>query len=192
MTRRRFAAFLSVAANTRFLRAAEGDELIGKRAPQLALKNWLNSRPLDMSELRGKVVLLRWWTEGCPFCAATAPALVSLEREYGPRGLVVIGVFHPKPPGHWTMEAVRKAAAKKHFTFPVAIDGNWTALKRWWLTRDRGATSVSFLVDQNGVIRFVHPGGEFHEGNAGETPTHDACNRDLHFIRAEVEKLLSV
>jgi hypothetical protein len=82
-------------------------------------------------------------------------------------------------------------AEEKHFTFPIAVDGDWTALKRWWLTKDRDFTSVSFLVDQNGIIRYVHRGGEFHEGQQGGMPTHEACNRDMHFIQGEIEKLLN-
>lgn len=198
MTRRQFAArgaaLLSTAAavSAHGVAPPEGQELIGKPAPSLGLKDWLNSKPLDVSDLRGKVVLLRWWTDGCPYCAATAPALISLQKAYGSRGLQLIGVFHPKPSGKWTIDKVRQATEEKHFTFPIAVDGDWTALKRWWLTKDRDFTSVSFLLDQNGIIRYVHPGGEFHEGQQGGMPTHQSCNRDMHFIQGEIAKLLSV
>jgi peroxiredoxin len=168
-----------------------GSELIGKAAPALALKYWLNSRPLDISDLRGKVVLLRWWTQGCPYCAATAPALLSLQQRYRSRGFHVIGVYHPKPPGKWTMDGVQQAVAENHFTFPVAIDADWSALKRWWLTKERDFTSVSFLLDQKGIIRYIHPGGEFHEGQQGGTSTHGSCNREMHFIQNEITSLLS-
>ena len=148
-------------------KSSEGQELIGQTAPALQLRRWLHSPPIDMADLRGKVVLLRWWTQGCPFCEATAPALPKLQAEYGSRGLVVLGIYHPKPPG------------------------DWTALKRWWLQRDRAFTSVSFVVDRSGVIRYVHPGGEFHEGNQGGMPTHDACRRDYRAIDAEIAMLLN-
>jgi thiol-disulfide isomerase/thioredoxin len=171
--------------------ATEGDELIGQPAPPLRLRDWLNSAPLEISGLRGKVVLLRWWTEGCPYCAATAPALIELQQKYRPQGLQVIGIFHPKPPGKWTVEGVRRAMAEKRFTFPVAVDGNWSALNRWWLTKDRKFTSVSFLLDQNGIVRYIHPGGEFHDGSEGGLPDHEACHRDIQFIRVELERLLS-
>jgi peroxiredoxin len=189
----RVAAVFPAAAvlNAHGFTKAEGQELIGKPAPPLALKDWLNSNPLEMGDLRGKVVLLRWWTEGCPYCVATAPALVSLERTNESRGLQVIGVFHPKPPGKWTMDALRRAAQEKHFTFPIAVDGDWTALNRWWLTKDRDFTSVSFLVDRSGIIRYVHAGGEFRERQQGGTPVHEACNRDMHFIQREISKLLN-
>jgi peroxiredoxin len=194
MTRRQFAVPLlsaTAALGLRGFAPVEGQELIGKPAPPLSLPDWLNSKPLDLPDLRGKVVLLRWWTEGCPYCTATAPSLLSLERTYGEKGLQVIGVFHPKPPGKWSLEQVRRAAAEKGFTFPIAIDGNWAALHRWWLTKDRDFTSVSFLLDQNGIIRYIHPGGEFHEGHEGGMSSHEACNREMHFIRAEIAKLLN-
>jgi peroxiredoxin len=172
-------------------KSSEGQELIGQTAPALQLRRWLHSPPIDMADLRGKVVLLRWWTQGCPFCEATAPALPKLQAEYGSRGLVVLGIYHPKPPGDWSMTILEEAAKEKEFTFPVALDGDWTALKRWWLQRDRAFTSVSFVVDRSGVIRYVHPGGEFHEGNQGGMPTHDACRRDYRAIDAEIAMLLN-
>jgi thiol-disulfide isomerase/thioredoxin len=169
---------------------APGSELIGKPAPPLQLIHWLNSKPLEITDLRGKVVLIRWWTEGCPFCTATAPALLSLQNEYGVKGFEVIGVYHPKPPGKWNPHSVEAAVKEKQFTFPVAIDGDWTALRRWWLTQDRDYTSVSFLLDKNGIVRYIHPGGEFHEGNSGALSEHQACNRDMHFLHQEIGRLI--
>ncbi len=168
-----------------------GSELIGSPAPPLKLDHWFNSGPIEIADLKGKVALLRWWTEGCPFCVATAPALLDLERTYGSKGLQVIGIYHPKPPGDWSMQRMKAAVQEKHFDFPVALDGDWTALKRWWLTRDRDFTSVSFLVDRAGIIRYVHPGGEYHDGNEGGMPTHEQCNRDFQLIGHEVERLLA-
>jgi hypothetical protein len=68
----------------------------------------------------------------------------------------------------------------------VALDADWSALKRWWMNQERSFTSVSFLVDRTGVIRYVHPGGEFHEGDQGATATHEACWRDYRAIEAEI------
>jgi peroxiredoxin len=182
----------SVVASLASLRAAkldhaDGRELIGRPAPRLELEDWLGSRKLEISDLRGKVVLLRWWTSGCEFCEATAPALRHLQRKYESQGLQIIGVFHPKPPGSADMSAVAKAARQKQFTFPIAFDAHWSALRRWWLDRERDFTSVSFIVDRKGMIRHVHPGGEFHEG--GESG-HESCNRDFRAIDAEVSRLL--
>jgi len=168
------------------LEHSDGAELIGKPAPDLRLEHWLNSPALNTSDLRGHVVLLRWFTDGCPLCAATAPALIKLENEFGNRGFTVIGVFHPKPAGDWNVDRARNAAASLGFAFPVALDGDWSALKRWW-PGARDYTSVSFLVDKRGTIRYVHPGGEYHEAETG----HALCRRDFKDIEANIRKLLA-
>jgi peroxiredoxin len=166
-----------------------GEDRLGVAAPRIGLDHWLHSPALEMDELRGKVVLIRWWTEGCPFCAATAPALREMDRKYGSRGLEVIGIFHPKPPGDWSVERMRAASERLGFTFPVALDAEWTALRRWWPDLEkRGWTSVSFLVDKKGFIRYVHPGGEFHE--SGEE-SHAQCDRDYKDIERTVNRLLA-
>ncbi len=193
MTRRELlaSAIYGLSAAKLFAAASDGAELVGKTAPPLQLTDWINSPPLEMNALRGKVVLLRWWTEGCPFCAATAPSLRNLDAAYRAKGLEIIGVYHPKPRGKGQLATVQQAVAEKQFTFPVAIDWNWTALNRWWLFKDRDFTSVSFLVDREGVIRYVHPGGEFHSGENGAMPTHAACQRDMALIENKIVTLLS-
>lgn len=172
------------------LSAREGDELIGKHAPELGLAHWVNSPPVSISGLTGKVVLLRWWTDTCPFCAATAPALRELQSKYGAAGLQVIGIFHPKPAGDWDLDRVKAAAARFGFTFPIADDGDWAALRRWWLNGgNRQYTSVSFILDKHGVIRYVHPGGEYHLGKC--TPGQEHCADDFQAIDAKISQLLA-
>jgi peroxiredoxin len=168
----------------------EGQELIGTPAPNLSINQWVNSAPLEIGQLKGKVLLVRWWTDTCELCSATAPALRKLQDEYGTKGLQVIGVFHPKPAGDWNLERVKRAAAHYQFTFPVADDGDWTALKRWWLNgAHREYASVTFLVDRHGVIRYVHPGGEYHESNG--TPVHEICDADFKAIQKVIAGLLA-
>src|SRR5437660_1596717 len=83
---------------------------IGARAEEWGRHVWLNSPPLTLGQLKGKVVLVRWWTDGCSLCAQTAPALNELHRRYASRGLVVIGMYHPKPPGDQSPQSVARAA----------------------------------------------------------------------------------
>lgn len=201
MTRRHLLAAFSALAARGLLRAGgaklehpDGSELVGKAAPPLRLTRWLNSPPLEIGhgDLRDKVVLLRWWTAGCPLCAATAPALIGFQQRYQSQGLRIVGVYHPKPdPGDVDLKSVKAAIAEKQFKFPVAVDADWSALKRWWLSTDRDFTSVSFLLDRRGVIRYVHPGGEFHEGNEGGFDTHESCNRDYHVIEGDIRRLVA-
>jgi peroxiredoxin len=139
------------------------EKLLGTPAREWQLTDWLNSRPLTLKGLRGKVVLVRWWTgEGCPFCAATAPALREFHSQYAARGLVVVGVYHHKGKGPHKKETVKKWVQEFGFRFPVALDPDWQTLKRWWLNDGRRKwTSVSFLIDRKGVIRHIHPGGSY-------------------------------
>lgn len=159
----------------------EGSELIGRPAPGWQLESWFNSAPLALEDLRGKVVLVRWFmSPDCPFCSATAPSLNLLDEKYRDRGLVVLGFYHHKSAEPLTPEAVKGYLAHYRFRFPVAIDPDWKTLKRWWLDRERDWTSVSFLLDQRGVIRFIHPGGTYAPGSA-----------DLAEIEKQIEALLT-
>jgi peroxiredoxin len=171
-----------------------GADRIGVAAPSFEFDGWLNSDPLTLEDLRGQVVLVRWWTETCPFCASSAPALRAIDQIYGPRGLTVVGVYHPKADrdSPLDMQRVQRAVEARKLDFPIAVDWDWRngTLADWWLTGpDRPATSVTFLLDQNGVIQYVHPGMEYHEANGSET--HAQCANDMVGIRAAIERLLA-
>lgn len=161
--------------------AAEGDELLGTRPPEWTAEHWLNSEPLTLGELRGRVVLVRFWTgPGCPYCRASAPALSELHRRYADDGLTVVGLYHHKGRGPLDPEAVARYSRELGFGFPVAIDPEWRTLRAWWLDgRRRGWTSVSFLLDRQGVIRHVHPGGQYVKGDPAYAELEAAIERLL-------------
>ena len=169
--------------------AQEGAELIGTTAPEWDVDMWLNSEPISLSDLKGKVILLRWWTGTCPFCVNSGSALNEFHVEYADRGLAVIGMFHPKPePGKAEMETIKRAVRKLKFKFPIAIDNRWKTLQRYWLNAaDREYTSVSFIVDKEGIIRYVHPGPEYH---ATGIDGHESCVRDYRELKQSIEDLL--
>jgi thiol-disulfide isomerase/thioredoxin len=164
-----------------------GAGLIGGPAPRWTFTRWVGD-PLDQDRLRGKVVLLRWWTEGCRFCRATLPAIERLRRAHADDGLVVIGVYHPKPPRDVGDPHITLLAKRLGFRGALALDQNWETLNRYWLDGhdERSWTSVSFLIDRQGRIRWVHGGGEYHP--AGD-PAHARCDakfRELEAMLAEV------
>jgi len=187
----------SIDADLDYLRTMDrsaGSDRIGVEAPSFQFDAWLNSTPLSLDELRGKVVLVRWWTDTCPFCASSAPALRALHDEYSAKGLTIIGVFHPKGGRDNPLDVarVRRAVESRQFQFPVAVDWEWRTrtLKQWWLTGpERPATSVTFLLDKAGLIQFVHPGMEYHDADGSEG--HEMCNDDMANIRAAIERLLA-
>lgn len=167
-----------------------GLDRIGLPAPAWGPMEWIGSEPLVLEDLRGRVVLIRFWTDTCPFCRATAPALVEIDADYRARGVTVIGMYHPKPRGSTRSVAeVAEVAAGYGFRFPVALDAQWAALDAFWLAHaPRDATSASFVLDRRGVVRYVHPGPEYHPGGPAD---HEACRRDYAEVRAALEALLA-
>ncbi|HET9328367.1 MAG TPA: TlpA disulfide reductase family protein [Candidatus Eisenbacteria bacterium] len=166
-----------------------GSELIGKAAPEWTFTRWVRGRSLSLRELRGKVVLVRWWTEGCRYCRSTLPVLERLQREH--RGdLVVLGVFHSKPEPHEVSDRHILGIAKTlGWSGPVAFDRDWKTLDRYWLgaNPERSWTSVSFLIDREGTIRWVHGGGEYHPS---DDPKHHACEVEYEGLEQALEHVL--
>jgi peroxiredoxin len=165
--------------------AESPDSLVGvidQPVTPWTVSQWFNSPPLTLEQLRGKVVLVRWFTDpSCPFCSATAPTLRALHERYADKGLAVIGMFHHKEPTPLDPKQVEGWVKHFGYKFPVAIDKDWTTLRRWWLDgHERSYTSVSFLIDKAGVVRRVHLGGTI--APEGE---------DINAITADVERLLA-
>ena len=171
-----------------------GDDRIGVQAPPFQFDGWINSEPLTLEDLKGKVVLVRWFTDTCPFCASSAPALRQLYEEYADQGFALVGVYHPKAGRNDPLDVARvqRVVEARDFKFPVAIDWDWRngTLKEWWLTGPkRPATSVTFILDKSGVIQFIHPGMEYHDDNGSEQ--HAMCADDMGRIRAAIESLIA-
>jgi thiol-disulfide isomerase/thioredoxin len=166
----------------------EGASLIGTRAPDLRGVHWLQGGPLTLAALKGKVVLLRFWLTGCPYCERTAPALEELHETYAARGLVVIGLHHPKSEDSRDAAVVEETVRRLRMRFPVGLDDRWETVRAYSVgTQFQRFTSVSFLIDRSGIIRFVHDGGEFHSGGG---PEHRDCNAAFGALRAAVERAL--
>ncbi|MCK5391909.1 MAG: redoxin domain-containing protein [Deltaproteobacteria bacterium] len=149
----------------------EGGELIGKRAPSLEGLKWLNTEQLQIEDLRGKVVLIRFWLVGCPFCESTAPSLVDFYNKYQDDDFIIIGIHHPKAQAAKDPDVVLKKAKAFGFEFPIAQDNDWEVINEYWTGDEkRSYTSSSFLIDKKGVIRFVHDGGEYYLSENDKDP----------------------
>lgn len=145
----------------------EGLDLIGKAAPEFRELTWLNSEPLSIKGLRGKVVLIRFWLVGCPYCTKSAPSLVDFYQKYKDKGLVIIGIHHPKSKITTNNYIVKQQADALGFNFPIAQDLNWSTINSYWLgNKKRTFTSSSILIDKKGIIRFVHDGGNYFKSDA--------------------------
>jgi peroxiredoxin len=162
--------------------ASDGAEIIGRPAPGWDVSEWIGSPPIAWDALRGKVVLVRWFmSTDCPYCTASAPALNALDDEFGGRGLQVIGMYHHKSPAPLDLQKIGGWVSDFKFKFPVAVDRDWRTLNRWWLDgHERAYTSVSMLVDRDGVIRHIHPGGTLQLGGP-----------DYLAMRSRIQQLLA-
>lgn len=159
------------------------DGVIDQPAPPWTVSQWFNSPPRSLEDLRGKVVLVRWFMgPSCPFCSGTAPTLRALDERYRAKGLAVVGMYHHKEETPLDPEQVAGWIKQYGYTFPVAIDQDWTTLERWWLRgHERSYTSVSFLLDKAGVVRKVHLGGLL----APEGKDYDALTSDIDRLLAQ-------
>ena len=166
-----------------------GAELLGRPAPEFRFARWLRTRPLTPESLRGRVVLVRFWTQECQYCRTTLPALEELRRRYADRGLVVIGAYHPHEPQTVSDDAVTRWAHELGFAGPIAVDERWHTLNHWWLDGhpDRNWVSVSFLIDRDGIVRWVHGGGEYHPSAERR---HHACDLAYAGLEREIQVLL--
>ena len=162
-----------------------GRDMIGKKFDISKLQFPDTENPL---ELKGKVSLIRWWTDTCPFCSASLPAIENLRETFAADAFQTLAVYHPKPPRPVNAEDILSAARTLDYTGDVAIDSNWEVLDKNYLSlADRTATSVSFILDKQGIVRFVHPGPEFQKSDdVGKTQE----NKDYQDIKSAIEFLL--
>jgi thiol-disulfide isomerase/thioredoxin len=171
--------------------AADGSELVGTLAKEWQLEEWIHSEPLTLRELRGRVVLVRFWTSpGCPFCEKTMPALQQLSEEFRGEPVTFIGAFHSKPRGAYPDMSEPSAVAKGWgVTFPIAMDRDWKTQNSWWLDdAHRHATSETFVIGKDGKIVHVHPGPVFHPS---DDPAKAAENRDFLAVREAIRVALA-
>ena len=132
------------------------------RAPEFyGIDRWVNSPGLTMEQLRGKVVLIDFWTYSCINCIRTLPYLKDWHDKYSRYGLVIVGVHTPEFDFEKRLENVAAAAETFGIQYPVALDNNY----RTWNTYGVNAWPTKFLVDRTGQLRYGHRG----EGAYAET-----------------------
>jgi len=122
---------------------------------------WLNSPPLSREALRGKVVLVDFWTYSCINCLRTLPYVRAWEAKYRAAGLVVIGVHAPEFAFERDPENVAKAVRDLGVTYPVALDNNHAI----WRGFNNSYWPAHYFIDARGRIRYHH----FGEGNYAES-----------------------
>ena len=121
---------------------------------------WLNSQPLTAADLRGKVVLIDFWTYTCINWLRQLPYVRAWAEKYKDHGLVVIGVHTPEFAFEQNLDSVRRAAKDMRVDYPVAIDSNYAI----WRAFDNRYWPALYFVDAHGHIRHHHFGeGEYEQ-----------------------------
>ena len=124
-------------------------------APEIrGITHWLNSGPVSLASLRGKVVLVDFWTYGCINCVRTLPHVVDLYEKYKDRGFVVIGVHAPEFAYEKSTANVATAIKRHHIRYPVAQDNNFAT----WNAYNNKYWPAQYIVDQQGRIVYQHAG----------------------------------
>ena len=132
----------------------------GRMPPLTGAVEWLNSPPLSVEQLRGKVVLVDFWTFGCINCRNALPYVREWHRKYKDQGLVVVGVHTPEFAFEKNINNVKRAIGELGVEFPVAVDNNFAI----WRAFNNNYWPAHYFVDAQGRIRFHHFGeGEYEK-----------------------------
>jgi thiol-disulfide isomerase/thioredoxin len=133
-----------------------------KKAPEFdKVTGYINTKPINLSDLKGKVVLVDFWTYSCINCIRTIPYLIDWNEKYADKGLVIVGVHAPEFEFEKNIDNVKAAVEKFGIKYPIIQDndkGTWNAYEnRYWPQK--------YIVDNEGFIRYDHIG----EGGYAET-----------------------
>jgi cytochrome c biogenesis protein CcdA/thiol-disulfide isomerase/thioredoxin len=132
----------------------------GKAPDFTGISDWLNTSPLSIASLRGKVVLVDFWTYSCINCLRTLPHLEEWDHAYRSKGLVVVGVHTPEFGFEHDLGNVTEATKRLGVRYPVALDNDY----RTWNAYSNQYWPAEYLIDQNGNVRHIHFGEGDYDG----------------------------
>lgn len=124
------------------------------RPPELFNEVWLNSNPLKLADLHGKVVIVEFWTFGCYNCKNVVPSLRAWHQTYQDDGLVIIGVHTPEFGYEREIENVKQALIDQDIPYAVAIDNDWQT----WRAYNNRYWPAKYFIDKAGNLRHIHIG----------------------------------
>lgn len=138
------------------------DPSVAKQAPAISgITNWINTEPLNMEQLKGKVVLVDFWTYSCINCQRTFPYLKDWHSKYKDDKFVIVGLHAPEFAFEKKLENVQKAATEFGLDYPIGLDNEFST----WNSFENNSWPAKYIIDANGKIRYTH----FGEGDYSET-----------------------
>jgi thiol-disulfide isomerase/thioredoxin len=121
-------------------------------------EHWFNSQPLTLQGLKGKVVLIDFWTYSCINCLRTLPHITAWDREYRSKGLVILGIHTPEFDFEKKTDNIQAALLKHHILYPVATDNDYGT----WQNYENQYWPAHYLIDKTGKVVYTHFGeGEY-------------------------------
>jgi thiol-disulfide isomerase/thioredoxin len=140
------------------------DTLISDRvapaAPAFAEGAWINSEALTLEKLRGRVILVEFWTFGCYNCRNTLDSIEEWDAKYHDRGLTVVGVHTPETDTEYSLDNVRREVPSLGIKYAVVTDNDY----KTWKAYNVVAWPTMFVIDKQGRIRWLHAGeGRYEE-----------------------------
>jgi thiol-disulfide isomerase/thioredoxin len=152
-------ALLALAACTAVACARDGGPVVPPEFTHRAAAEWINSAPLTLAALRGKVVLVEFWAFECVNCLNSSAWVESIATQKAATGLVVVAVHTPELPDERAPDNVRHAVARLGIHYPVMMDGDysyWDALRnQYW--------PAFYLIGRDGLM-YGSAIGEMHVG----------------------------
>jgi peroxiredoxin len=133
--------------------AAFAQEPVAMRVPApepRGIQEWINSDPIKLKDLKGKVVVVHFWTFGCINCIHNLPHYAKWHSDFSDKGVTVIGIHTPETAPEKKLEAVRKKVADNEMKYTIAVDGTGKTWRAWgnlmW--------PCVYLIDKQGNVRY--------------------------------------
>ena len=150
-------------------RLTSGEQMIPSRrmmeetkapaAPEISNGIWINSEPLTLKSLHGRVVLIEFWTFACYNCRNTLPALEKWDAQYRDKGLTIIGVHTPELDIERDIDQLRREVAGLGIKYPVVTDQDYSTWKAYGVE----AWPTLFVLDKQGRVRWTHVGEGYYD-----------------------------
>jgi thiol-disulfide isomerase/thioredoxin len=150
-------------------RLTSGEQMIPSRtlteetkapvAPELSTGVWINSEPLTLKSLQGRVVLIEFWTFACYNCRNTLPTIKKWDMQYRDKGLTIIGVHTPESDLESNLNDLRREVSELGIKYPVVTDNDYST----WNAYKVYAWPTLFLLDKQGRVRWTHVGEGYYD-----------------------------
>src|SRR5437016_1123394 len=132
-------------------------------APAFAEGKWINSDPLTIEKLRGRVLLVEFWTFACYNCRNTLPSVKEWDQQFRDRGLTIIGVHTPELSEEYDLDNLRREVPSLGIKYPVVTDNDY----KTWKAYNLEAWPTIFVIDKQGRIRWEHVGEGWYDETEG-------------------------